>query len=93
MLRNFENEAVAVIVGFKRRKNGGPVAPATLILVWPAPALGAGALLAAFGAAALVAGAFAAAALGAAALGAAALGAAVFFGAVAICFFLALGCR
>ena len=61
-----------------------PVAPATFTAVWPEPALGAGALLAAFGAA-FLAGAFAAAA----AFGAAAFGAAVFLGAVAMCFFLA----
>ena len=57
-----------------------PVAPTTLTAVWPDPALGAGALLAAFGAAAFA---------GAAAFGAAAFGAAVFLGAVAMCFFLA----
>jgi hypothetical protein len=57
-----------------------PVAPATLTAVWPEPALGAGALLAALGAAAFFTGALAAAAFGAAA----ALGAAVFFGAVAM---------
>jgi hypothetical protein len=62
-----------------------PVAPATLIAVWPAPAFGAGALVAA----AFFTGAFLAAAAGAAAF----FGAAVFFGAVAICFFLAFGCR
>ena len=61
-----------------------PVAPATFTAVWPEPALGAGALFAAFGAA-FLAGAFAAAA----AFGAAAFGAAVFLGAVAMCFFLA----